>query len=104
MEQATHIQRLKNQIKQQTQKEEEQVNKRIDHQDDSRMLIGQKKQNRGDFKNQMIDEKQEKKRNKKIRQKNKKDSEKEKIKEPVEQPAQKHQEREDSKKDAEEQP
>jgi hypothetical protein len=31
------------------------------------MLIGQKKQNKGDLKNQMIDEKQEKKRNKKIR-------------------------------------
>jgi hypothetical protein len=31
------------------------------------MQIGQKKLNKGDFKNQMIDEKQEKKRNKKIR-------------------------------------
>jgi hypothetical protein len=68
MEQATHIQRLKNQIKQQTQNEQElTVKKNREADDDSRVQIGQKKQNRGDFKSQIIDEKQEKKRNKKLR-------------------------------------
>jgi hypothetical protein len=68
MEQATHIQRLKNQIKQQTQHEQElTVKKNREADDDSRVQIGQKKLNRGDFKSQIIDEKQEKKRNKKLR-------------------------------------
>lgn len=68
MEQATHIQRLKNQIKQQTQNEQElTVKKNREADDDSRVQIGQKKLNRGDFKSQIIDEKQEKKRNKKLR-------------------------------------
>jgi hypothetical protein len=68
MEQATHIQRLKNQIKLQTQNEQElTVKKTREADDDSRVQIGQKKQNRGDFKSQIIDEKQEKKRNKKLR-------------------------------------
>jgi|LauGreDrversion4_2_1035121.scaffolds.fasta_scaffold236951_1 hypothetical protein len=68
MEQATHIQRLKNQIKQQTQNEQElTVKKNREADDDSRVQIGQKKLNRGDFKSKIIDEKQEKKRNKKLR-------------------------------------
>jgi hypothetical protein len=68
MEQATHIQRLKNQIKQQTQNEQElTVKKNREADDDSRVQIGQKKLTRGDFKSQIIDEKQEKKRNKKLR-------------------------------------
>ena len=68
MEQATHIQRLKNQIKQQTQNEQElTVKKNREADDDSRLQIGQKKLTRGDFKSQIIDKKQEKKRNKKLR-------------------------------------